>query len=256
MNMKEMNMKESIELTKQGFEDSFRTGVFYNKQTQDKTHLQQIMNSLEIRPGMRILDLGTGMGFLAFPIAETNPDAIIVGLDIVETALICNRQKAQEEQLDNLSFVSYDGVHFPFEDGSFDLVITRYALHHFPDIQDTFAEIARVLKEQGQFFLSDPTPNREDTDGFVDAYMQMKKDGHIKFYTCHEWQQLGSAVGLLYQSDFETDIRFPKKRETAVGFEEILTKYKREVIDGYHLEVTEDEIWITERVNNITFRKK
>ena len=29
----------------------------------------------------------------------------------------------------------YDGIDFPFEDQSFDLVVTRYALHHFPDIE-------------------------------------------------------------------------------------------------------------------------
>nr|WP_275891417.1 methyltransferase domain-containing protein [Ruminococcus sp. OA3] len=61
--------------------------------------------------------------------------------------------------------------------------MTRYALHHFPEIADTFQEISRVLKPEGYFFLSDPAPNDNDTERFVDAYMQMQNDGHIKFYT-------------------------------------------------------------------------
>ena len=56
-------------------------------------------------------------------------------------------------------------------------------------INDTFREISRVLKKNGIFFLSDPTPNDNDIERFVDEYMQMKKDGHIKFYTKDEWKK-------------------------------------------------------------------
>lgn len=70
---------------------------------------------------------------------------------------------------------------FPFEDHSFDIVITRYALHHFPAIKDTFREITRVLKKN-RIFLSDPTPNDDDTKCFVDEYMQIKKMGILSLY--------------------------------------------------------------------------
>lgn len=56
-------------------------------------------------------------------------------------------------------------------------------LHHFPDIDYSISEVARVLKGGGVFFISDPCPNDCDKDRFVDEYMQLKKDGHIKFYT-------------------------------------------------------------------------
>ena len=67
----------------------------------------------------------------------------------------------------NLSFVNYDGVDFPFEVGSFDMVITRYALHHFPDISHSIGEVSRVLKKGGRFFISDPCPNDCDDSRFV-----------------------------------------------------------------------------------------
>lgn len=41
-------------------------------------------------------------------------------------------------------------------------------------------------------FLSDPTPNDDDTEGFVDAYMKMKKDGHIKFSQKKNGRPLGN----------------------------------------------------------------
>lgn len=58
---------------------------------------------------MRILDLGTGTGYLAFPIAEKFQEVEVIGLDIVEQELKKNRTKAESWGLQNLQFVNYDG---------------------------------------------------------------------------------------------------------------------------------------------------
>lgn len=250
-----MNNKESIEITKQGFEESFRLGSYYNKQTRDEMHLELILKYIQVTPGMRILDLGTGSGYLAFPFAKKHTQAEVVGLDIVEKTLATNQRKAKLEGINNLHFVSYEGMKFPFEDNSFDIVITRYALHHFPEINDTFHEINRVLKNDGILFLSDPTPNDDDTERFVDEYMQMKKDGHIKFYTKDEWKEIGNLAALMYVDDFETSIRFPRKKETSLEFDDIIKRHNKEVVKGYGVEIIEDEIWITEKVNNLLLKK-
>lgn len=250
-----MNYKESIEQTKQGFEESFRVGAYYNKQTRDDMHLELILRCIQVEPGMKILDLGTGSGYLAFPFAEKYKQVEVVGLDIVEKTLEENQRKAELDGINNLRFVSYDGMDFPFDDNSFDIVISRYALHHFPAIHDTFREISRVLKKNGIFFLSDPTPNDDDIERFVDEYMQMKKDGHIKFYTKNEWKELGKLVDLMYIDDFDTSIRFPRRKDTALEFDDIINRHDKIVIKGYEVEVIEDEIWITEKVNNLLFKK-
>lgn len=140
-----MNNKESIEKTKKSFEESFRLGSYYNKQTRDENHLELILKCIQVKSGMRILDLGTGSGYLAFPFAKKYKQAEVVGLDIVEKTLDENRKRAESEGISNIHFVSYEGMEFPFEDNSFDVVITRYALHHFPEIKATFREINRVL---------------------------------------------------------------------------------------------------------------
>lgn len=251
----ELKPDNFIEKTRKGFEESFAAETFYNKQTQDEQHLKLILNCLNISDGMKILDLGTGTGYLAFPIAEQYPKAEVTGLDIVEMALNRNREKASALGLNNLQFVNYGGLAFPFLDQEFDMVITRYALHHFPAIHDTFQEIRRVLRPNGRFFLSDPAPNEEDTERFVDAYMQMKKDGHIKFYTKQEWLVIGVSTGLDCIVDFETQIRFPKKKQTALEFDDLMKRYNQEVIKSYALEITDDEIWITEKVNNLLFQR-
>lgn len=251
-----MDIKASINATREGFEESFSSGNFYNKQTQDSEHLEQIMDFLPIKNGMKILDLGAGSGYMSFPIAKRNGSCKITGLDIVSNTLAANRVRADKEGMYNLSFVCYDGIDFPFEGNSFDMVITRYALHHFPDIVHSISEVARVLKTGGTFFISDPCPNDCDYDRFVDEYMQLKKDGHIKFYTEDEWRDICGKCAMELTSSFKSKIRFPKKKETAYGYEDVLKKHDRSVIDSYNLTETDTEIYITEQVNNIMFVKK
>ena len=230
-----MDIKESINDTRKGFEESFASGDFYNRQTRDSEHLARILEFVNISEGMRILDLGTGSGYLSFPIAMNNPGCEVIGLDIVSAALEANRARAVEEGIKNLSFVNYDGIDFPFEADSFDLVVTRYALHHFPDIEHSIGEVSRVLTEGGLFFISDPCPNECDTERFVDDYMQLKKDGHIKFYTKDEWVDICGKYGM------------------HMGYEEVLRKHDKAIIASYDLVETETELYVTERVNNILF---
>lgn len=104
----------SIEATRAGFEDSFKEADFYNKQTQDEKHLNDILSLIRANPGMKILDLGCGSGYLTFPIAEMNENAYVVGLDIVTDTLKHNSMKTQEMGIDNLEFVSYDGMEWNF----------------------------------------------------------------------------------------------------------------------------------------------
>ncbi|WP_051213103.1 hypothetical protein [Butyrivibrio fibrisolvens] len=55
-----MDIRSSIAETRIEFEKSFAAGYFYNKQTQDSEHLERILNFIDVKKGMRILDLGTG----------------------------------------------------------------------------------------------------------------------------------------------------------------------------------------------------
>ena len=245
----------SLDATKKSFEESFKENNFYNKQTQDETHLRDILKFIEIKPQMKVLDLGCGSGYLTFPMAKENPEANILGLDIVTKTLENNAAQAKKDFLYNLEFKSYDGFKFPCADESFDLIVTRYALHHFPDIEQSMKEIARVLTPGGKVFISDPRPNECDITKFVDDYMQLKKDGHIKFYTKDEWIELCGKCGLSVIKSFDSQICFPRKKSLSIGFDEVIKKHNRMIIDSYELYETEEEIWVTEQVNNIIFCK-
>lgn len=248
-----MNTNESIDKTRKSFETSFAEKKYYDVQTYDDEHLQRIMNALDIQEDYKVLDLGTGNGFLAFPLAERFPDSKITGLDIVPETLDRNVIKARDQNIENLDFACYHGVELPFEDETFDVIVTRYCFHHCPEAAKTFTEIARVLKPGGQFFISDPTPNDNDEARFVDSFMKLKDDGHIRLYKKEEFVKLGEDAGLVLEGGFNTGICFPRK--IAEGYRQLADSADKNVTGGYEIQITDTEVYITLRVLNLSFRK-
>lgn len=248
-----MQPQDPIRAARAGFEASFAEARYYERQTKDDAHLSLLLELLPRLPHGAVLDLGTGTGYLAFPLARRNPAVSVVGLDLVEEALDRSRQRAEAEGLPNLRFCSYDGLAFPFADGSFDAVAARYALHHFPDLSYTFREIRRVLRPGGALLISDPTPDPEDSARFVDRFMQKKPDGHVRFYTQSEYEQLAAQTGFCLKESRSTSIRFPRKE--AERYAELLAATPAPILAKYQIALEKDEIWITESVLNLLFVK-
>ena len=248
-----MGEKEIVEKARKGFEESFSKKGYMESLIGDEKHLEQILKNITVEQGYKVLDLGTGNGYIAFPLAKMNPSSDIVGLDIAVNTLIRNRERAEIEGLNNLKFVNYEGIEFPFADNTFDCVVSRYALHHFPDIEKAFSEVSRVLKTNGQLFISDPTPNEEDKDRFVDAYMQLKDDGHVQFYTKDEFERLASTQGFELESCFMTEVIFRTNKTKEERFPEICTGVDKSIIAGY-VKIVDGQEWTTEKVLNLSFR--
>ncbi|WP_297422636.1 class I SAM-dependent methyltransferase [Clostridium sp.] len=251
--MSEYKKAEIIAKAKKQFDKDFFTEGYIDIISDDK-HLEGILAKIDTKPNSRILDLGTGSGYLAFPLALKHKEIEVVGLDIVENTIRRNNEVVMEKGINNLTFSSYDGITIPYENNTFDAIVTRYALHHFPNIEETIKQLQRIVREGGQIYISDPTPNKIDNKRFVDKYMQLRDDGHVKFYTKEEYIELLNKYGFELENIFISKVRFP--RVVSDNYYKLMKNYEEEIIKAYDIEVTEDKIFITEDVLNMSFRKK
>ena len=95
-----------------------------------------------------VLDLAAGTGDSTVAFLRRYPDARIVALDFCEAMMSRARHKLAKRQ-GRVEFVQGDAMELPFATGSFDGVITAFAMRNITDISQTFGEIHRVLKPGG-----------------------------------------------------------------------------------------------------------
>lgn len=122
--------------------------------------------ALELAPGQRVLDFGSGSGWLARALNAMGLEA--VGIDVSESAVAFAQKAAQDDPFRDrgvaLQYLSYDGLRFPFEDARFDRVACFDAFHHVPNKRQVMAEFARVLKDAGRVAFSEPGGHHHASD--------------------------------------------------------------------------------------------
>lgn len=112
----------------------------------------RILDLARVDSGSKVLDVGCGTGILARLAATRLGEAgQAVGVDLSDGALQKASELAAEEGLgQRVAFRTGDGERLPFNDRSFDVVVSLYALRHFPDPVRALREMVRVLAPGGR----------------------------------------------------------------------------------------------------------
>jgi ubiquinone/menaquinone biosynthesis C-methylase UbiE len=108
-----------------------------------------------IKSGEKVLDIGCGSGNATLPAAETG--AKVTGLDLTPELLEAGRAGAAEAGLE-IEWVEGDAEDLPFEDESFDVVISTVGIMFAPNHELAAREAARVLRPGGRIGLASWTP--------------------------------------------------------------------------------------------------
>lgn len=111
---------------------------------------ERIADAAHIQAGQHVLDVACGTGILARAIAKrVGPTGSVTGLDINEGMLTMAKKKAP-----NLEWKQGRAESLPFEDNTFDTVVSQFGLMFFEDRLAAVREMSRVLRPGGQLAIA------------------------------------------------------------------------------------------------------
>jgi SAM-dependent methyltransferase len=125
----------------------------------------EFVSRLDIKSGERVLDVACGTGNLALPAARNG--AKVTGVDIAPNLLEQAQARAKAEGL-AIQFDEGDAEDLPYEDASFDTVITMFGAMFAPRPEATAAELIRVCRPGGRIAMANWTPT-----GFIGQMFKM-----------------------------------------------------------------------------------
>ncbi|MEM1583457.1 MAG: class I SAM-dependent methyltransferase [Nitrososphaerota archaeon] len=104
----------------------------------------------------KILDVGTGPGYLPIEIAKLAPNIEVIGIDLSNDMVRIARKNAEKAKLlEKVKFMVENANEMTFEDSLFDLVISTGSLHHWKRPIRIINEIYRVFKDEGNAWIFD-----------------------------------------------------------------------------------------------------
>jgi ubiquinone/menaquinone biosynthesis C-methylase UbiE len=116
----------------------------------------ELVKELRIEPGERVLDVATGTGEVAVRAAACG--AIVTGVDVAEPMLVKARHRADEAGA-AIAFDLGDAEYLPYDDASFDVVVSNFGLIFAPDHANVAAELARVARPGARLGFTAWKPN-------------------------------------------------------------------------------------------------
>jgi protein-L-isoaspartate(D-aspartate) O-methyltransferase len=144
-----------------------------------------------IKPGDKILDVGCGKGYLLYEFTQVVPGVEVVGLDISEYGI----ENAKEEVKPFLQ--TGNAINLPFEDNTFDFVVTITTLHNLYnyELNSAVKEIERVGKGTNKHIAIESYRNETEKANLL--YWQLTCRS---FYTPKEWEWVFEQCG--YTGDY------------------------------------------------------
>jgi len=188
--------------------------------------LQALAASAKALAPQSVLDVGCGAGHAAFAVAPhagrvTASDLSLEMLRVVAKA-------AADRGIENLFTQQASARELPFEDASFDMVVTRYSAHHWDDFEAGLREIRRVIKPGGRFVAIDiVAPRNTVADTFLQSIELLRDPSHVRNYSVAQWLAALDRAGFtptgqsmrrvrLEYSSWIARMRTPSEHATAI----------------------------------------
>jgi ubiquinone/menaquinone biosynthesis C-methylase UbiE len=160
----------------------------------------------ELRPGMRVLDVGCGPGSITRGLAERVAPGEVVGLDMSADVLQLARGEAQARGIDNLRFERGSAYELPFRDESFDVVFAHQVLQHLREPGTAVREMLRVVRSGGLVGVREVdwgTVAYWPADPWIDRFIET----HMKTWRRNGGEpNMGRQLRALFNGENVTDV--------------------------------------------------
>jgi ubiquinone/menaquinone biosynthesis C-methylase UbiE len=230
----------------------------------DVDHIQRLVNVVDPRPDARVLEIATGPGHVAMAFAKVVRE--VVGVDLTEAPLKIAERMRAERALNNVSFRVADvEARLPFDDNEFDVVVCRFAVHHFENPALVFAEMARVCRVDGivavEDLLSSEHPNRAE---YYNRFERLRDTSHTRALPLSELVKTLASAGLEIMRFESSALKNPVDRWFVSGHTtpereaESRTMIERDQIEdlsGARPSRINGELFFTHRLAIVTARK-
>lgn len=170
---------------------SFATSPLMN----DVDALASLLDLAAAGPGERVLDAACGPGIVACELAAAGAE--VVGVDLTPAMIELATERAAERDVAGRCRFELGAMEaLPFADGTFDVVVSRYALHHAADPAVVAAELVRVCAPGGRVVVVDfaATEDRTAATAYDDAE-RLRDPSHVRNLTAAEQRSLFEASG-------------------------------------------------------------
>jgi SAM-dependent methyltransferase len=144
--------KQQVEQDWAGAETAAAWQKYYPQMREQMAAVTEaLVEAAQPQPGMRILDLASGNGEPALSLAQrVAPNGRVTATDLNESMLRALSTNAAADRIANIETRVCDAHDLPFDDGTFDLVTSRFGVMFFADTPAALREIKRVLKPGGR----------------------------------------------------------------------------------------------------------
>ena len=160
----------------------------------DAAAIQLIVDAAGTTADDTVLDVACGPGLVACAFAQRAKQ--VTGIDLTPAMLERGRALAAEQKLSNVTFQQGDVLPLPFADGSFSIVVSRFAFHHFPNPAPVLVEMRRVCRPGGRVVVADLTASPDPAKAAAFHRMEMLRDpSHARALTLDELRELFRAAG-------------------------------------------------------------
>ncbi len=194
--------------------------------------LGRLLELTRPQPDWLVLDVSTGAGHTALRFAPHV--ARVIATDLTPQMLDAARRLADERRIPNIEFRPADAHALPFDDGIFDLVTNRIALHHYPEGARAVGEMARVCKRGATVALVDNTIPSDAEPDYINRFEKLRDPSHHWAYPVAHLEGIFAAATLqvVHRERLKKEMEFEPWADRMGASEATKTELRRMLLEA------------------------